>query len=91
MSGMMTVKKAIKIIDWWINQKKSGMVTLQKDWRFSDNSHGIGQTLLDVDTATITNLELIRKELVSNCEHPKKMRDKSPDGKWYCMNCNSDI
>jgi len=25
MSGMMTIQKAIKMLDWWINQKKQGI------------------------------------------------------------------
>jgi mRNA-degrading endonuclease YafQ of YafQ-DinJ toxin-antitoxin module len=33
----------------------------------------------------------IKKELVPNCKHPKKMRDKTLNGQWYCMNCNSDL
>jgi len=28
----MTVKKAIKILDWWINQKKHGMEKLKEEW-----------------------------------------------------------
>ncbi len=36
-------------------------------------------------------LKVIKKELVPNCKHPKKMRDESPNGQWYCMNCNFDL
>lgn len=41
------------------------------------------------DNAQVLNL--IKKELVPNCKHPKKMRDKDPNGKWYCMKCNSEL
>ena len=44
-----------------------------------------------IDRIIIENLELIRKELVPNCKHPKKMMDRTADGQWYCMNCNYDI
>ena len=88
---MMTVQKAIKILDWWIGQKTQGMEKLQKEWTFSDDTHGVGKTLLDVDKTIIVNLELIRKELVLNCKHPKNMRDRTSDGQWYCMNCNLDL
>ncbi len=91
MSGMMTLQKAIKIVDWWINQKKDGMKKLEKEWNYTNDSHGVGKTLLDMDKTIIANLEIIRKELVPNCKHPKKMRDRTSDGQWYCMSCNSDL
>ena len=87
----MTVKKAIKILDWWIDHKKQGMEKFQKKWEHSDDTYGLTKTLLDSDKTLITNLELIRKELVPNCKHPKKMRDRTSDGQWYCMNCNLDL
>ena len=44
----------------------------------------------DADTAIIANLDLIRKELVPNCKHPKKMHDTC-QGQKYCMTCNMDL
>lgn len=87
----MTVKKAIKIIDWWIGHKKTTMAEFQETWKNSDDFYGVEKALMDSDKRMIENLELIRKELVPNCKHPKKMRDKTADGQWYCMNCNSDL
>ncbi len=87
----MTVKKAIKILDWWINQKKDVVEKLTLEWNLPNDSHGVGKTLLDVDKIIISNLEKIRNELVPNCKHPKKMRDKTANGQWYCMNCNMDL
>jgi len=87
----MTVKKAIKIIDWWINQKKTAMTDFQEKWKNSDDKYGVEKSLMDSDNVIIENLELIRKELVPNCKHPKKMKDKTADGQEYCMNCNSDL
>lgn len=87
----MTVKKAIKILDWWIDHKKTAMEKFQEEWKNSDDAYGVEKALMDSDKRILENLELIRKELVPNCKHPKKMRDKGPDGAWYCMNCNSDL
>ena len=87
----MTVKKAIKILDWWINQKKHGIEKLKEEWDYLDNDCGVTKTFLNADKITISNLDMIRKELVPNCNHPEKMRDKTPDGQWYCMNCNLDL
>lgn len=87
---MMTVKKAIKIIDWWIDKEKSALAEFQEKWKGSEDTHGIGKALIESDKTTIANLETIRKELVPNCKHPKKMRDTA-DGQEYCMNCNLDL
>ena len=88
---LMTVKKAIKILDWWIVQKMRGMKKLQKEWVFSDDTHGMGKILLDVDKTIISNLESVRKELVPKCSHPKKMQDIDSKGNRYCMDCNLDL
>ena len=86
----MTVKKAIKILDWWINQKKETVNKLKIEWDFQNDSHGVGKTLLDMDQTIISNLETIKKQLIPNCKHPKKMRDIA-NGQLYCMNCNWDL
>lgn len=88
---MVTVQKAIKIIDWWIEHKKTAMAAFQEKWKNSDDTYGVEKALMDSDKIIIDNLELIRKELVTNCKHPKKMRDRTSDGQWYCMNCNLDL
>ena len=88
---MMTVKKAIKILDWWIDNKKQGMEKFQKKWEHTADTYGVTKILLDSDKTIIENLELIRKELIPNCKHPKKMRDRTSNGQWYCMNCNYDL
>jgi hypothetical protein len=86
----MTVKNAIQILDWWIEQKKLGMDKLKKDWNYSDDD-GIAKTLLDVDSTILENLQLIRNELVPKCKHTKKMIDRMSNGQQYCMNCNFDL
>jgi len=87
----MTIKKAIKILDWWIKQKTQGIERLQKEWAFSEDSHDVGKTLLEADKMIISNLEVIRKELVPKCSHPKKMQDVDSNGNRYCMDCNWDL
>ena len=81
MSCMMTVKKAIKIIDWWIDHRKKNMENFKEQWRDSEDTYGVEKALLDSDKRIIENLELIRKELVPKCNHPKRMRDKTADGR----------
>jgi len=76
----MTVKKAIKILDGQIHQKKEGMEKLKEYWAYSDDYYGITKTILNVDKITISNLETIRNEMVPNCNHPKKMKGVVPDG-----------
>jgi len=36
-------------------------------------------------------VELIKKELQTKCKHPKMMRDRDPEGNWYCTSCNQDL
>jgi len=89
----MTVKKAIKILDWWITHKRQGMEEFKTKWNYQeyDDSTGIAKTIFDMDKTILCNLEKIRGELVPNCRHPKKMRDRLPNGDQYCMNCNMDL
>lgn len=91
----MTVKKAIKILDFII-QNKDGMrndfQNPEKSWHIGESCvSGLAYQLRDVMRKDIENLKLILKELVPNCKHPKKMRDRTPNGDWYCMNCNMDL
>lgn len=39
----------------------------------------------------LNEVEKVLSELVPDCKHPKNMRDRSPDGQWYCMACNLDL
>ncbi len=89
----MTVKKAIKILDWWISHKNQGMEELKTKWNYQeyDDAMGVAKTIFYMDKTILHNLEKIRSELVPNCIHPQKMRDRAPDGQWYCMACNLDL
>jgi len=81
----MSVKKAIKLLDWWINQREEKIKEIPN---FKDIE--VATTLLENEKTIIKNLKLIKKELVPNCKHPKNMRDTC-DGMVYCMNCNLDL
>jgi len=87
----MSVKRAIKILNWWIDQKKHGMKKLQNEWNDSDNDYGVTKTLLGMDKTIIVNLESIRNEMIPNCKHPTNMQDRDPAGHRYCINCNLDL
>ncbi len=89
----MTVAKAIKILDWWINHKKQAIEQLKEEWysKDYDKSSEVSKILLDSEKTAISNLETIKAQLVPNCSHPKKMIDTLQDGQKYCMNCNMDL
>jgi len=89
----MTVKKAIEILDWWINHKKQSVEQLVKKWNYAeyDKCTEVSHALIESEKTAISNLETILAELVPDCKHPKKMIDTLPDGQQYCMNCNMDL
>ena len=88
----MSVKKAIRIIDGLITAHLKNAQLFKdrvKDWDSPAKDLGLG--IADDRIGMAEVLSLVKKELVPNCKHPKKMRDKSADGQWYCMNCNTDL
>lgn len=90
----MTVKKAIEIIEWILNNKTKTVKEfyepeiLKAKYEIGANLY---RTLLQVTETDIHNLQAVKEQLVPNCKHPKKMRDRAPNGQWYCMNCNLDL
>lgn len=84
----MTIKKAIKLLDWWINQREEKIKLLDTEFKFNDLE--IAKVIFESEKTIIDNLKLILKEIVPNCKHPKNMQDKCNDVK-YCMNCNLDL
>jgi len=87
----LTVKKAIKIIDWWIDYKRQTMKELKEKWNYpSDPLSETTTMLFKLDETIINNLQKIKDQLIPKCKHPKKMQDTC-DGQKYCMNCNWDL
>lgn len=90
----MTVKKALEMLDFLIQYEKKmqdAMADPTKSWNVgADNIKNLAMSLSDSHQDNVRILNVIKKELVPNCKHPKKMRDKTSDGQLYCMNCNED-
>ncbi len=91
----MTVKKALTMLDFLIQYETkmhNAMSDPSKSWNVGGDSMGkLTKTLSDCHKDNIRILNIIKKELIPKCKHPKKMRDKTTDSQWYCMNCNSDL
>ena len=88
----MTVKKAIGILDWWINYKKQSMEELLKKWNYNpEKPTDVEKLLIETTGTELYNLEIIRAQLIPNCKHLKKYQDKMKNGTLYCMNCNMDL
>jgi len=80
----MTVKKAIEMIE---NLRRCEEEAIKI---FSENGE-IEAKVRSISLGKIRYLENILREIQPKCKHPKKMRDKTADGQWYCMNCNLDL
>ena len=91
----MTLKKANMLLDFLIlgeNKLQNGLIDPEKSWnKENDSLHSIVKTLVDLSEMNIKIMNSIRKELQVKCKHPKKFRDKDPDGQFYCTNCNQDL
>ena len=88
------IKSAIKILDYLIEahtRNSKGIRDMIKNW--TSDSRGLGDTIADTHDDVAKCLVLVKEciEEKPKCKHPKKMRDKTSDGKWYCMNCNEDL
>ncbi len=87
----MTVKRALEIIDGLIdfnNKCSRGTRDMVNDW--DGQPRRMADTIASIYEDESMILHLIKKELVPNCKHPKKMIDIC-EGKKYCMKCNSDV
>ena len=91
----MTVKKAIKILDWLIKQETTraeGFVDPKHTWNQDfDCMKDLAKSLSDSQKNEIEVLQILRKELIPKCSHPKKMQDMDSKGNRYCMDCNMDL
>ena len=90
----MTIKKAIKILSWILDNKTKTVKEFYEP-EILNAKYELGadlyRTLLQSTETDIHNLQAVKEQLVPNCKHPKMMRDRAPDGQWYCMNCNLDL
>lgn len=95
MSDTMTVKRAIDILNLYIERNKKMVETLEnpaKSWNEKfDCMRDLSHEMADLAKSDIKVFESINKEMQPNCKHPKKMRDRTANGQWYCMNCNQDL
>ena len=90
----MTVKQAIKILSWILDNKTKTVKEFYEPELLrarSDLCTDLYRTLLKATETDIYNLQVVKEQLVPNCKHPKKMRDRDPDNQWYCMECNMDL
>jgi len=89
----MTVKKAIEILDWILNNKTKTIEEFYKpniiDSKY-DLSENLYRTLLEIAKTDVYNLEVVKKQLVPDCKHPPEMHDVCK-GQKYCMACNMDL
>ena len=89
----MTIKKAIEILDWILNNKTKTIEEFYKpniiDSKY-DLSENLYRTLLEIAKTDVYNLEVVKKQLVPDCKHPREMHDIC-EGQKYCMACNMDL
>ncbi|WP_148313097.1 hypothetical protein [Nitrosopumilus adriaticus] len=79
------------LIEYEIKLQK-GMTVPTKSWNVSfDCMRELATSLAKSHEDNGQVLNIIKNELVGKCKHPKNVRDKSPNGQWYCINCNVDL
>ena len=91
----MTIKKALKILDYYIDKKskmKEDFLDMNMSWNKGQNHiQEFSKGLALVMENDLKVLNSLKKELKPKCKHPKNLRDKSSDGNSYCMGCNLDL
>ena len=85
----MTVKNALVLLDIFItrnNKMAEDLVDPSKSWNCGfDFIKQLSETMANLTKDDIKVLELFKKQLLTNCKHPKKMRDREPGVQWYCI------
>jgi len=88
----MTTKKAVQIVDMFIEKKSKLKADLQRpenNW-----GHGVAAEMVASDIERLTRevdwLNVLRKEIAPDCKHPKEMHDIC-EGQKYCTGCNMDL
>ena len=96
------MKKVVKGIDIYLEGKKQLVSGLQNELESCPNDRFVSltSTLIDSLKTDVTFLETLKQKLPaenilkptkSDCRHTKKIRDRDPEGTWYCMNCNENL
>ncbi|MEM2159730.1 MAG: hypothetical protein QXN55_02100 [Candidatus Nitrosotenuis sp.] len=90
----MTIRKAVQLTDWFLERNtefSKGLLNPEASWRKdNDLARKMTSVLAEVTERESKILREIRKELIGNCRHPKKMHDIC-EGQKYCMKCNMDL
>lgn len=89
----MTVKNAIKILNYFVREKQKHLANLkclEKSF-FQKESCEIAEQLRKNLDSELEVLGMILVQLTPKCKHPKKYQDRTKDGNLYCMNCNMDL
>ena len=91
----MTVKKALKLLDYYSEKKeemKYNLLDRNKPWNHGEvNLFSLSESLAGNIESDVVFLKAIKKQIQPNCKHPKKFQDIDPDGNRYCMDCNLDL
>lgn len=98
----MTVKKAIRGLDMFIENKLAGKKEMLDPEKLYNKNQDCITSLVRVMVGNLQNdiewLQAIKRQLLPEqhrtkivCRHPKKDHDTDPDGRKYCMNCNANL
>ncbi len=91
----MTLQKAIKILDFLIEQQiiyKKDMIDPKKPWNQNfDCLKELAKIMATNAEHDVIILEEIKKQIIPKCKHPKKMQTRDSNRNLYCMNCNWDL
>lgn len=68
-----------------------GLLSPDRSWNKDlDCARELAKTIANLTQEETQVLELVKKQLLPKCKHPKKMHDTC-GGQKYCMNCNMDL
>lgn len=91
----MTIKKAVKMLDGFIEYKskcRDAYGELRRKWETNPlGLYVIAKQLENLNGSELELLVYMKKQIVTTCKHPKKFRDIDPEGKLYCVGCNQNL
>ena len=89
----MTIQKAINVLDYLLQGKKSQKQNLLNFEKKLDQgvvldfARVLDQNIND----EILLIKTILNQLKIKCRHPKKFQDLDPQRNWYCTICNQNL